>query len=106
MIVKRIESAGANQRFNGAPIDQAFVDTLTEIEEILEISRTLASLEYRVDRQFPGAFDRPKAIADGVSIDGNEAVFRGVDVRSEHGQLVGEGIVVKNLYRIGIVHVR
>jgi hypothetical protein len=44
MIVERIESAGTNQRFDGAPVDQPLVGAPAEIEEVLEwppASRTL-----------------------------------------------------------------
>jgi hypothetical protein len=56
MLVERVESAGTNQRFDSAPVDQALVERATEIEEILERASRCAGLDDRYSppvRRFP-----------------------------------------------------
>jgi hypothetical protein len=106
MPVERIESAGTNQGFDGAPVDQAFVGAPTEIEQILERTAGLAHLEDRVHRLFAGSLDGAETVANRAAVDRREAVFGGIHVRPEDAQAVGDGVVVNDLHRVGDVHVR
>ena len=106
VIVEHVEGAGANQRFDRAPVDHALVHTPAEIEEILERTGFGSGLENRVDRLLAGPLDRAQTVADGRPVYGREAVFRSVHVRAEYGDLVVQRVVVEDLHRVGVVHVR
>ena len=105
VVVERIECPGADQRFDGAPVDHALVNAQAEIKQILERPALIARPDQRIDRLLSRALDRPQTVADGAAVDRHEAVLRGIDVRAEQLEPVFQRVVVENLHRVSVVHV-
>ena len=106
VVIDAVEGAGLDQRLDGAAVDHALVAALAEVEQVRERPAGFARLEDDIDRLLAGALDRPQPVADRAAVDRLETVIRGIDVRPEHLHLVGDGVVVEDLHRVGVVHVR
>jgi hypothetical protein len=90
MPVERIETAGTNQGFDGAPVDQAFVGASTEIEQILERTSRPRAPQDRVHRLFAGSLDGAETVTNRAAVHRREAVFGGIHIRPEDAQAIGE----------------
>ena len=81
---ERIERAGLDQAFEHAPVQQARVDGVAELEERVEAAQLLARFENAAHRIFADVLDGAHAEAN-LFADGREVHVAGVDVRRKHG---------------------
>jgi hypothetical protein len=103
--VDGIESAGTDQRLDGAPIDAALVDAAAKIEQVGERTHG-AHRDDRLDRGPAGALDPAQAVADVLAVDRLETVVRRVDVRRQDRQAESGRVVVELAQLVGVVHHR
>ena len=104
VVVEAVEGAGPHQRLDRPAIDLATVNTLAEIEQVLEWA-VFACTQNVLDRALATALHAAQAVADGLGVGRCKTVLAGVDIRRQDGQAVlASGIVVKDLHLVGVVH--
>ena len=112
--LNRIKSPYSNQRFDAAFVDCATIDAAAKVEQTGKWS-SLASTQNFFDGPLPCTLDGPHAI---VNRTGRQTflrcgirhrfkpIGRGIDIGRQHRNAIGQTIAPKNLYFVGIVHVR
>ena len=102
--VNRIESTGAYQRLDDAPVDQPFVDAFAKIKEIAEGAVLGTRGNHGIDRRFAGALDRTETITQRLHINRHKTIFAAVDIGGQYLQLVGKAVFIEHLHLVGVIH--
>ena len=106
MIGDRIKCAAADQSLDRAAVNQALVDTATEIKQILECSARLARFHNIDNSGLTRSLDRAQTIGHRLLIHRGKAVSGSIDVRRQHGQILRQRIVIVAVHLVGVVHIR
>src|SRR3954469_13691732 len=103
VIVDRIKGAAANQRFDDAPVHDAFIHALAKVEQILERPTLLARGDYRRNSGFASSLDGTQTITDRLRVERQKPVFAAIDIRRQYLEPVGAGVLIKQFDLVGVV---
>ena len=104
--IKGIEGACTNQGLHRTTIHHAPVYALTEIKDVFKWATARTCRDDGINGVLTCALHCPEAVANGLRIDRCKAEFRMIDVRTKNSQAVCFGIIMENLHRVGVIHIR